>query len=83
VKPWLASKFDNFALIFLIIFFVSLLTWVDKHGNGDYEKWLMSAASGVIGCYLGLIQGARQAWNKAQQNGNQDAKKNGGDVAVG
>jgi hypothetical protein len=64
MKPFLQSKFDNLSLMALIVFLVCLLTWVDKHGNGDYEKWLQVFTAGVGGAYLGLITGSRQAWAK-------------------
>lgn len=69
------SKFDNICLIFLIIFLVCLLTWVDKHGNGDYEKWLEVFIAGFGGAYLGLITASRESWRKtaAQSNGKSDS----------
>jgi hypothetical protein len=70
---FIKSKFDNISLIFLIIFLVSLLTWVDKHGNGDYEKWLEVFAAGIGGAYLGLITASREAWNKTQNNNGNGA----------
>lgn len=64
------SKFDNLCLIFLIVFLVCLLTWVDKHGNGDYEKWLEVFIAGFGGGYLSLINASRESWKKTvQQNG--------------
>jgi len=58
------SKFDNLSLMFLIVFLVGLLVWVDKHGNGDFEKWLEVFTAGIGGAYLGLITASRQAWSK-------------------
>jgi hypothetical protein len=69
MKPFLQSKFDNLSLIALILFLVTLLTWVDKHGNTDYEKWLEVFTAGIGGAYLGLITASRQAWAK---NGSTD-----------
>lgn len=66
-SPFLQSKFDNLSLMFLIVFLVGLLVWVDKHGNGDFEKWLEVFTAGIGGAYLGLITASRQAWSK---NGN-------------
>ena len=63
------SKFDNLSLIVLIIFLVCLLVWVDKHGNGDFEKWLEVFTAGFGGAYLSLITGSRQAWPGQQRNG--------------
>lgn len=56
---FLRSKFDNICLIGIIVSFICLLTWVDKHGNGDYEKWLEVFIAGFGGAYLGLIKGDR------------------------
>jgi hypothetical protein len=66
-KSFFQSKFDNVSLMFLIVFLVGLLVWVDKHGNGDFEKWLEVFTAGIGGAYLGLITASRQAWSK---NGN-------------
>jgi hypothetical protein len=59
---FLKSKFDNICLILMIVFLVCILVWVDKHGNGDFEKWLQTFATGFAGAYLGLLTAARQAW---------------------
>lgn len=71
---FLKSKFDNICLVCLVLIFVCLLTWVDKHGNSEFEKWLEELAAGAMGAYLGLITAARQAWEKKTQdlspNGN-------------
>jgi hypothetical protein len=68
---FLKSKFDNICLLVVIIFLICLLTWVDKHGNGDYEKWLEVFIAGFGGAYLGLITASRQAWQKTTTtNGN-------------
>lgn len=64
---FLQSKFDNICLMVLIVFLVCLLTWADKHNNGDYVKWLEVFSAGIGGAYLGLITASRQAW--AKQNG--------------
>ena len=69
-KPFIQSKFDNLSLMFLIVMLVLLLVWVDKHGNGDFEKWLEVFTAGIGGAYLGLITASRQAWSK---NGNSDS----------
>ena len=70
---FLKSKFDNLCLIFLIVFLVCLLTWVDKHGNGDYEKWLEVFIAGFGGAYLGLITASRESWKKTVQTNGSDA----------
>jgi hypothetical protein len=62
-------KFDNLSLMFLIVFLVGLLVWVDKHGNGDFEKWLEVFTAGIGGAYLGLITASRQAWSSKNGNG--------------
>jgi hypothetical protein len=67
---FLKSKFDNICLIIVIMFLIGLLTWVDKHGNSDYEKWLEVFIAGFGGAYLGLITAARQAWEKKTQDIN-------------
>jgi hypothetical protein len=71
---FLKSKFDNICLILLIVFLVCLLTWTDKHGNGDYVKWLEVFTAGIGGAYLGLITASRQAWETktktSDTNGN-------------
>lgn len=56
---FLRSKFDNICLIIIIVLFIALLTYVDKHGNSDYEKWLEVFIAGFGGAYLGLIKGDR------------------------
>lgn len=58
------SKFDNICLMLLIVLLVSLLTWADKHNNGDFVKWLEVFTAGIGGAYLGLITASRQAWQK-------------------
>jgi hypothetical protein len=68
-KPFFQSKFDNISLMLLIVFLVCLLVWVDKHGNGDFEKWLEVFTAGIGGAYLGLITASRQAWTNGK-NGN-------------
>ena len=75
---FLKSKFDNICLLVVIVFLVCLLTWVDKHGNGDYEKWLEVFIAGFGGAYLGLITASRQAWQKTTgSNGNGNGNGNG------
>jgi hypothetical protein len=70
-KSFLQSKFDNVSLILLTVFFISVLVWVDKHGNTDFEKWMETVAAGIVGGYLSLITASRQAWQKTtMQNGN-------------
>ena len=64
---FIKSKFDNCCLLFMIVFFICLLTWVDKHGNGDYEKWLEVFIAGFGGAYLGLIKGDRTTTGPPQQ----------------
>lgn len=65
---FMQSKFDNISLLFVILVLVGLLVWVDKHGNGDFEKWLEVFTAGFGGAYLGLITGSRQAWQAAHPN---------------
>ena len=74
---FIKSKFDNLCLILMIVFLVSLLTWVDKHGNGDYEKWLEVFIAGFGGAYLGLITSSRDSWKKSVQTNGQTNGENG------
>ena len=69
-KQFFMAKFDNLALICVIWFLICMLTWIDKHGNSDYEKWLEVFTAGFGGSYLTLVTAARQALTTKNGNGN-------------
>lgn len=73
---FLRSKFDNLALLFLILILIGVVMYGGKLGDEKLVAWLEQTVTTVLGAYIGLTQSPRQPWVK-QNGGTSETKVTG------